>query len=316
MGGLNAKEHALLSVFFAHDEAPLIEVATRALRTAFAKSGVTELASYDAAALPNQAVHFGYRDGISQPHIAGVPSKRSPDMQPQSSAGEFILGAGYTNQYGGNFIGDLPTWLCNYGSYSAVRILEQDAAGFEQLLADVAARFDVDPEWVAAKMMGRWRDGSPLTLTPHAPDPKMPAERINKFDYAPSLAEPTYYDDYDGMRCPIGAHARRLNPRSALVTGKPHSRRLIRRGMAYGPPFDPAHPQDGIERGLFGFFVCGDLEMQSASGGTFVIPRPGGLAPISFYVPRLIHTRGGLYTFLPGMAALKNLAQGSFGAVA
>jgi deferrochelatase/peroxidase EfeB len=92
----------------------------------------------------------------------------------------------------------------------------------------------------------------------------VPESQINNFDYAPTAYHSTVYDDFEGMRCPVGAHARRMNPRGATVTGKPHSRRIIRRGLPYGAAFDPANPHDGVERGLVGSFICGDLEMQFA----------------------------------------------------
>jgi len=77
-------------------------------------------------------------------------------------------------------------------------------------------------------MMGRWRDGTPLVLSPDRPDPRLASS--NDFGYATQ--------DPDGHRCPFSAHIRIVNPRDtpldpAAVEGVP---RVLRRGMAYGPP--------------------------------------------------------------------------------
>ena len=164
----------------------------------------------------------------------------------------------------------------------------------------------------------------------------MPSDRLNNFDYAPTAEHPTYYDDADGLRCPVAAHIRRLNPRGALVTGKPYSLRIIRRGMPYGPAFNPQQPDDGIERGLLGLFICGDLAMQyeflmrtwvnqdiqtrglqnsrdpilgaqPPEGGHFVIRTGDSRDPIELTVPRLITTRGSLYLLIPGIGGLRYL---------
>ena len=157
-----------------------------------------------------------------------------------------------------------------------------------------------------------------------------------QLDYAPTAEHPTTYDDYEGMRCPVGAHCRRMNPRGAMVTGKPHSRRIIRRGLPYGPPFDASKPDDA-ERGLAGFFICGDLEMQFEflqtvwangdimtagirdtrdpitgaqpdDGGKFIIRTNDTRDPITLHLPRFITTRGRAYVFIPGLGGLRHLA--------
>ena len=197
----------------------------------------------------------------------------------------------------------------------------------------------MSPELVAAKLMGRWRNGVPLTLSPDAPDREIDPARINDFDFAPSDAHPTYYDDKVGLRCPVGAHIRRLNPRSSLVMGMPYSRRIIRRGMPYGPAYEPAAPGEAPQaRGLVGYFICGDLGMQfeflqstwmntdfSTSGirgtrepllgaqpecgGQFVLRTNDARDPIVFdNLPRFVRTRGSVYCFIPAVGGLRFLS--------
>ncbi len=337
LGHPSAPADLLLSLYADAHRGRQFEEKTKTLRNLFAQAGLKELSCHDATALPGGKVHFGYKDGIAQPRVAGAAEGAPPDMQPEAAAGEFLLGRQYVNQYGGNFLGDLPGALCDNATYAALRMLKQDVRAFDNALKDAGLRFGVDPEWVAAKLMGRWRDGSPLTLKPDAHGPATPPRQINEFDYAPSAEHPTYFDDAEGLRCPVGAHIRRLNPRSAQVTGKPHGRRIVRRGIPYGPEFDPARPDDGLERGLLGLFICGDLEMQyeflmqvwanldiqtrglqgtrdpilgaqPPQGGKFIIRTEDDREPIELNLPRLVTTRGSLYLLVPGIGGLRYLA--------
>lgn len=325
-----------------HRERRLDELTAR-LRELFAADDLIEISAHDANALPHGQVHFGYRDGIAQPQIKGGPAREIPDMQPPADTGDFLLGCDYTNLYGGNYLGNLPTALGNNATYAAFRILRQDVQAFEELLGDWGELWGIDPELVAAKLMGRWRNGVPLTLSPDAgqTEPPIPREHLNDFDYAPAPGHTNFYDDVDGLRCPIGSHIRRLNPRSALVMGKPHSRRLVRRGMPYGPPYDPTQPDDGIERGLIGMFICGDLELQyefilrvwanedlathglrgtrdpligaqSPRGGRFVLRTADSRDPIVMTgLRRLVQTRGSVYCLVPGIGGLRHLTGAS-----
>ncbi|MBI4521906.1 MAG: hypothetical protein HY701_13800, partial [Gemmatimonadetes bacterium] len=96
-------------------------------------------------------------------------------------------------------------------------------------------------------------------------------------------------------------------------------------------------PNDGIERGLFGYFICGDLEMQfefiqgvwgnldlatsgirgtrdafvgqqPPQGGKFMIRTDDTRDPIIFEdLPRFVTTRGSLYCLMPGIGGLRYL---------
>jgi deferrochelatase/peroxidase EfeB len=333
--------HMMLSLYTDEHRVQRLDELSARLRKIFAACNVTEISTQDANALPNGQVHFGYRDGIAQPQIAGAPGRDRADMQPEANVGDFLLGGDYVNVYGGNYLGSLPPELGDNATYGAFRILRQDVYGFEQFLRHRGHRWQLDPELVAAKLLGRWRNGTPLTLAPDSaqPDPPITKSQLNKFDYAPAAGHTTFYDDAEGRRCPIGSHIRRLNPRGSLVMGKPHSRRLVRRGMPYGPPLDPDAPDDdGIERGLVGLFVCGDLELQyefilrvwanddiathglrgtrdpligaqPSIGGEFVVRTDDSRDPIVLTgLPRLVQTRGSVYCLIPGIGGLRHLA--------
>ena len=347
LGGRNPLD-MLLSLYA--DDAAELDRQGRAVVDRCTAHGLVVVDQRDAQALSDpkfpkeRFVHFGYADGLAQPRIAiQGHASRDDDMQPEASVGEFLLGAAYTNVFGGKgSLGGISSELAQNGTFAALRIMRQDVAGFEKLLDEQSSRHKVDREWLAAKLMGRWRDGTPLSQSPDGPMSGPGAPGVNEFDYRPSVDHPATNDDSRGLRCPIGAHVRRNNPRSALVQGIPHTRRLLRRGMPYGPRYDPQSP-DGQDRGLVGLFLCADLDRQfefilrqwvqgdratsglvgqqdpiigaqqslnpgQAMTGTYRIPRGSGRDELVLDVPRLVTTVGGAYLFMPGLGGVRHLA--------
>ena len=287
--------HLMWSVHAISSDA--LDEAAATLEAIWRRWGAFDVTSrLDGQRLPDGKVHFGYRDSISQPrfhvHDANAPGNELHDIggetgeliglidrQPLSPIGAVLLGHATTFP-GVRWQMPVPTALGTNGSFNAFRVLEQDAAGFERFLTESAERHGVDPEWIAAKLMGRWRNGAPLVLAPDKPElmPRPgtvdPTEqeraadfeaRLNDFDYVtPDPAQ--YPDDFDGVSCPVGAHIRRANPRGARIVQRSanYTRRIVRRGIPYGPAFDPAHPT--IEpRGLLGNFLCASLIAQFES---------------------------------------------------
>ncbi|CAN7348654.1 hypothetical protein LJR289_001942 [Pseudoduganella sp. LjRoot289] len=262
LGGLGAatqagQVHALLSLWIS--ESPqLLETLSARLRSAFA-AGWRELYAHDAAALPDNRVHFGYRDSIAQPDVDGVPGRKhyEPVAGNNVPTGEVLLG--YPNAAGGIYSVQPPQLSAN-GSYAAFRILEQDVPAFEAMLAECAKTSGLSSEMVAAKFCGRWRNGNPLELCPEEAGPVLPDDRLNNFHYIDS--ERAALDDTLGMKCPIGAHIRRNNPRDAAVTGTSASHhRIVRRAMPYGSEYDPAAPV-AESRGLVGYFINASIYNQ------------------------------------------------------
>lgn len=247
--------HVVLNLWV--DENPsVLEAVTARLRAAFAGC-MTELSAHDAQALPDNQVHFGYRDSISQPTVIGAPDRKCeiPDHQEPVATGEVLLG--YANQSGGTYSVQ-PAELSTNSSYAAFRILEQDVAGFEAFLTEYAAQAGIDREMLAAKVCGRWRNGNPLELAPEAPGTVLPTPKLNDFTY---VSDQAAQDDTLGLRCPIGSHLRRNNPRNAAVAGTDSAHhRIVRRAMPYGPAYDPARPDPApAPRGLIGYFINASL---------------------------------------------------------
>lgn len=258
LGGVETwrNAHLVLSLWV-HEDAAVLEQQSARLRAGFA-AGCRELLSHDAAALPDNQVHFGYRDNISQPTVQGAPARKrpTPDDQPEVPTGEFLLG--YPNAGGGTYSVQ-PAPLSTNSSYAAFRILDQDVVGFERFLTEFAAQGGVDPEMLAAKVCGRWRNGNPMALFPDAPGECLPAHKLNDFNYVST--DPSA-DDTLGLKCPIGSHLRRNNPRNGAVVGTDSTHhRIVRRAIPYGPAYDPAAPVE-TPRGLIGYFINGSITNQ------------------------------------------------------
>ena len=194
--------------------------------------GITVVGGQSGSALPGGTEHFGFADGFAQPSIEGsgvdpTPGQGAPlkdgSWRP-IRAGEFILG--YRDEENAIPRAPVPDQLTANGSYLVYRKLRQDVVTFRRTLADAARHHPGGEEQLAAKIVGRWRDGTPVDLSPDRPDPAIVADaaRNNAF---------SYLDDQDGLRCPAGSHIRRANPRHGLpFEGKLVNRhRLIRRGI-------------------------------------------------------------------------------------
>lgn len=159
---------------------------------------------------------FGFVDGISQPRLdweggRAVRDQELEDYTNLSCLGEFLLG--YPNEYG--LYTDRPLLdmaaakglpraedaphkadLGRNGTYLVMRQLHQDVHGFWQYLDQQAGgRAELRQRW-AETMVGRTMDGQPLV---------QPQGEANNFDYKL---------DPQGLRCPLGAHVRRANPRT------------------------------------------------------------------------------------------------------
>jgi Dyp-type peroxidase family len=259
---------------------------------------------------------FGFADGISQPAIrdpAAGPWPR-PGDEPVAP-GEFVLG--YEDE--GGVVPEAPAGIGFNGSYMVVRKLEQDVEGFRDFLRVEAEGDAASMDWLAAKIVGRWRDGTPLVRSPEGPDGDGAArDALNDF---------TYGADPEGFRCPIGAHIRRTNPRDSLDSEWrfTNRHRIIRRGMPYTPDGDGRKPglifvcfQASIER-QFEFVQSqwmGDGNAFSLGSDPDFIAGPSagkmtiqGAPPRFVPMQRFVTTRGGGYFFVPGMSALRHIAE-------
>jgi Dyp-type peroxidase family len=269
---------------------------------------------------------FGFRDGISNPGIEGSGRPGTNPQEQPIKAGEFFLG--YPNEVGELPPMPAPEVLGRNGTYLAVVKCHTRVAAFRQYLRANAAG-PGEEDRLAAKIVGRWPSGAPLALAPERDDPELGADRRRNDDFLYAA------EDARGLRCPMGSHARRMNPRDSDIIGVARIHRIMRRGTAYGPML-PAGvlEDDGVDRGIVFVFVGADLERQfefvkkewvndglfigskgekdpmigpNDGTGEFTIPRE----PIRQRVkglPAFVTNRGGEYFFAPGLRALRWLA--------
>ena len=205
---------------------------------------------------------FGYRDGISQPIIQGMPAWDCMNENDQNlhriAPGELLLG--YPNERGLRTKASFE--FGKNGSYLVVRQLQQDVNGFHGMLKINAENLrdyedaEAGKNWIAARMMGRQFSGEPIANASKKfeipPVPKIlrtgdeeeieyqdgPFGKVTGERYASDF----YYlaDDKDGLTCPLTSHIRRAFPRDTLI-GDPElalkiakRHRILRRGRLYG----------------------------------------------------------------------------------
>jgi deferrochelatase/peroxidase EfeB len=190
-------------------------------------------------------------------------------------------------------------------------------------------------EFLAAKLVGRWKDGTSLLRYPVRPgsqeDPPAPADN----DFLHGVEDPT------GMACPFGAHVRRANPRDTrfakskeeIATVNRH--RILRVGRAYekGPVAKNGRGRTS-ERGLLFMCLNADIERQFEFIQKTWLLNPNmhglenevdpiiGTGPRKLTVPTetgpveldidqdFVRTLGGGYFFLPSRLVLRYIAFG------
>jgi Dyp-type peroxidase family len=335
------------------DSAEGREEATRIIREEMQAIGGVEIRFIqDTKALAHEngigseGEHFGFADPISQPPIEGADAPFYPGdgvLQDDGTwramkPGEFLLGYEDEADRDGAQAPE-PFELRVNGTFMVFRKLYQDVAAFRRYLATAAkALYGSDGQYhqdlVGAKMMGRWRSGCPVDLSPDKDDPAIAEDprRRNNFSYA---------GDDQGQRCPLGAHLRRSNPRATPLKRATAVRRhrLIRRGVEYGPHLpDGTLEDDGIDRGLINLFIQADIERQFEfvqkewmKGGEFIgldpneqdpingvggqgsqLSVPGAKRPFLFDLPTFVTVKGGEYLFVPGLKALEGIIERRF----
>ncbi len=260
--------------------------------------------------IPTAKEHFGYSDGISNPFFKGMTEemgsllgggkkstiKKNGYGNPEHDStwepletGEFILG--YKDEAQEYPLAPTPPLLSKNGSFMVFSKFHENVGKFNQYLNEAAEHFPGGKEALAAKFVGRWRNGAPLTTFPHQADADKVAMERQEAILAMNIAKTPeeklaarsrfrevnkkfiafdYQDDISGSRCPVGAHTRRANPRGSLEFGvdgafnSPSAlddrRRLIRRGLPYGVAPSP-DSNDG-EHGTIIMTIAASIKRQ------------------------------------------------------
>jgi deferrochelatase/peroxidase EfeB len=178
--------------------------------------------------------HFGYVAGRSQPLFLAQDIAAERSQRDGASVWDpaFPIGRVITPDPAA------PNPGRHFGTYLVFRKLEQNVRQFKanvQRLADDLRLDGADRQRAGAMVIGRFEDGTPVTLQ-HAAGMCHPVP--NDFDYR---------SDADGMKCPFFSHTRKTNPRGSAGFGTAADERLhimARRGQTYGVRTD--NPNDGL----------------------------------------------------------------------
>lgn len=210
--------------------------------------------------------HFGFVDGISQPLFVkrDIEKAKSKTFHQTWEESKWDSRAPLSLVLVKDPNGESED---SYGSYLVCRKLEQDVKAFidtEEYLADVkeeksGLELNGDHELGAALMMGRFRDGTPLTMKgSELRRTELPANtKAGEFD------DFNYDNDTQGLKCPFHTHVRKTNPRgdtgrldsseytheNSLEEERNH--RIARRAVSYGVDYQSL--PDGKKWGQKGF---------------------------------------------------------------
>jgi len=294
------------------------------------------------------------------------------------ATGEFILGHPDESQQLPPTT--LPPEMMHNGTFMVYRKLHENVATFNQVVDEqaksYASEMDISQEeaveTLKAKMVGRWTDGVPLSMVPsyaawqdiraargfsdqdYASDPLQAAAAHRKYLGSAEAVNFKYGDDMKGFKCPATSHLRRANTRDYLdpkidpnglnpdaTTQLNKRRRIMRRGLPYGPP-NFEHKDDDTEQGVAMMILGASIFRQfefvqqqwmqygldfNAGNNTcpllgdhcrhdrHVIPEaPESGKPTHVMqlgkTKNFVETRGGEYFFIPSMTAIRMMAMG------
>jgi Dyp-type peroxidase family len=339
--------HVWLAVY-AQGLPALEDACARILQTMDHTHGAKLLQAQDACSIylnnqPTSYEHFGYRDGFGNPDFKGAERECVPGQGKLAkdgtwealATGEFLLG--YADEAGELPVAPIPHLLARNGTFMVYRKMHQNVAAFRNYLEEKGKLYSGGKEKLASKFVGRWRDGTPVELSPEREDKSIVADDNRNTNF-------TYGNDLGGLRCPIGAHIRRANPRDAFgFNGQLiNRRRIMRRGLPYGqyvPDGQPVNDQD--ERGILFMALNASLFRQfefvqqqwieygnDAHQGNdkdlltgnhdgksrFVVQGTADAKNPAFIcaqLPNFVELRGGDYFFMPSLTALQMIASGT-----
>lgn len=230
--------------------------------------------------------HFGFVDGISQPLFLkrDIERAKSKTFNQKWEESKWDSRAPLSLV----LVKD-PNGKCedSYGSYLVCRKLEQDVKAFidtEEYLADLAKdkesglplesglQIKGDVELGAALMMGRFRDGTPLTMK----GSELRRTELPDDTKAGEFDDFNYDNDTQGLKCPFHTHVRKTNPRGDTgrvdssgdtfeeALEKERNHRIARRAVSYGVDYQSLPDgkkwgQKGFDPPIIGsglFFLC------------------------------------------------------------
>lgn len=316
--------------------------------------------------------HFGFADGVSQPGVRGTVAPGEPLIPTTSTdenqgapgqdllwPGQFLFGYAGQDETAPAFtvkgpVKEPPIPFMANGAYLVFRRLAQLVPEFNAAVKAAATTTagsanPTSPDLLGAQMVGRWKSGAPIILAPTADDPDFAEDqpRTNDFEFG---------GDRTGLVCPWAAHVRKAYPRDdvrhdptasdegviARAEAFTQARRMLRRGIAFGPELTEHEAKTGTSAGqhrrglLFKCYVtsitvqfefvqqswvdAGDFSQEGAGLDPIIgqgpQPKPWlGAAPVSkreadkpsFSFADFVQMQGGEYFFAPSIPAIRSL---------
>jgi deferrochelatase/peroxidase EfeB len=196
--------------------------------------------------------HFGFREAETNPTLED--DSASTEFNNQVHLGEVLYGypnaADHDIPANGAKSARIMSFLQN-GSFLVIRKLRQDVRALNNALNQATSE-EREKSLILAKMMGRWPAGatnSENSLIENLPVGIEDIGNTNNFNFNA---------DSQGSGCPFHAHIRRANPRGKNTSADGidpsvgrRNPRIVRRGMSYGPRYDPNDKTSADqERGL------------------------------------------------------------------
>ncbi|KAL4963397.1 Dyp-type peroxidase [Aspergillus stella-maris] len=203
--------------------------------------------------------HFGFEDEISQPQIRGLDPEPGNGHQRNIPPGLIFTGLD----------GDKakhPDWATE-GSFLVFREIVQKVPEFDKFMRESSKQIpsfdDGTGEKLAAYLMGRWKNGSPVELDPDGTKPEYIF--ADNFDYAKG------HTLLKNTKCPFAAHIRKMRPRADLYVDTKHTEDeeeiaaneqvsntnlIIRRGITFGPEVDEVEEAEETKHKRGIYFLC------------------------------------------------------------
>jgi Dyp-type peroxidase family len=270
--------------------------------------------------------HFGFVDGVSQPLFLkrDIISARIKDCGFNKWDSRASLDIILVKDPNGKTED-------SYGSYLVYRKLEQNVKAFRKDQEELAKTLKMKDDLAGALIIGRFYDGTPVTLSDIPTYSTNPSNNFN------------YDSDNAATKCPFHAHIRKMNPRgdtgkiesspgSDDASGVERKHPIARRSVSYGNNNPTEEPE--TDSGLL--FLCFQSNIENqfnfmqtrwANSKNFVqvnvgpdplIGQPPGTQkwPTNWGQPETVaygfklwvNMKGGEYFFTPSISFLKNIA--------
>jgi Dyp-type peroxidase family len=152
------------------------------------------------------------------------------------------------------------------GTFMVFRRLKQLVPEFDGFVDATAASQQMDPALLGARLVGRWKSGAPVSLSPLQDNPLQGGDKLQNNDFE-------FDDDSAARRCPFAAHIRKSYPRNDVTPAgaggatefdrreaseaDTQTHRIMRRGIPFGDDVTEAEARQEKtlrDRGLM--FVC------------------------------------------------------------